>query len=107
MLKVEYIRTRPNTDVDFFFPTMTYGEHVPSVFIPHWWSEYRDPGKLVYLSQTLDDTLLIQTTIMKWIDQATYNAAMADPIVAKFYAASGAYSAANGITVQGPILTEE
>lgn len=107
MLKVEYIRTRLNTNIDFFFPTMTYEDHVPSVFIPHWWSEYRDLGKLVYLVQTLDDTLLIQTSVMKWIDRNTYDAAMSDPIVEKYFAASLSYSAANGITVQGPVLTEE
>jgi len=106
MLKVEYIRTRPTTDIAFFSPIMPYLNHSPNEFIPHWWATYRGTGKLVYLNQTLSNDSLIQTSTMTWLNEQTYNEAMSDPIVVRYYEAVYAYNEANGIINQGPNISE-
>lgn len=106
MLKVEYIRTRPITDIAFFSPIMPYLNHSPNEFIPHWWATYRGTGKLVNLIQTLSNDSLTQTSIMTWIDEQTYNEAMSDPIVVRFYEALNDYNEKNGIINQGPNISE-
>jgi hypothetical protein len=106
MLKVQYIRTRSNTDISFFSPIMPYLDHDPNAFIPHWWDQYRNTGELIHLEQTLSEDSLTQYSTMLWEYKEIYDQAMLDPIVIKYYEALYDYNEKNNIINEGPIFTE-
>jgi hypothetical protein len=106
MLKVEYIRIRPTTDIAFFHPLITHLNHNPDEFVPHWWETYRNTGKIIQLNQTLSEDLLTQDTTVWWEDRQSYDQAMSDPIVVRYYDALNDYNEKNNITNQGPTISE-
>jgi len=105
MLKVQYRRSRSNTDISFFSPIIPYLDHDPNAFIPHWWDQYRNTGKLIHLEQTLSEDSLIQYSTMLWENKETYDQAMLDPIVIKYYEALYDYNEKNNIINEGPIFS--
>jgi hypothetical protein len=85
---------------------MPYLDHDPNEFIPHWWEQYRNTGKLIHLEQNLSEDSFAQYTKMLWKDRATYDQAMSDPIVIKYYEALYDYNEKNNIINEGPIFSE-
>ena len=89
--------TRPSVDVEFYSILGSDAESV--AFLRHWDETFKFNGKLIFVDSQISEDQLTMTTIMLWDSQASYDEAMADPIVINKWNLRREYNRANGIVL--------
>ena len=73
-------------------------------FRRHWDITYKSTGKSMLVDSNLSEDALTMTTIMIWDSQASFDEAMADPVVITKWAIRKQYNIANGIVLSDRIV---
>ena len=90
MFLVQRVFTRADASVAFYKPTTEFRDHYKTA--------YKNAGKFLSNTVTVSEDNLKQVISTMWIDEATWNEYLADPICQAHFAARNAYYEANGIT---------
>jgi hypothetical protein len=92
MFLVQRVFTRPNPEVAFYQPTVEFRNRFKT--------GYKDTGKILSNTVTISSDRLKQVISTMWLDEATWNEYLADPICQAHFAARNAYYDQNSITAE-------